>query len=126
MLKLFFGLNAAIYFGLALWCTFSPTKTAAAQGFMQLTGAGRAEYLTVYGGLQFGLGLFFVALAMTPRWQEMGLVFALCVYGPLVLWRIAGLAMHWPVNTTTLAVAGLELFMLLAAVWLWFSQRGNA
>ena len=124
MLKLFLAANAVIYFGLALWCSFSITKTAAAQGFMELTGAGRAEYLTVYGGLQFGLGLFFALCAYTPRWHEVGLVFALCVYVPLVLWRIAGLVAYWPVNTTTLAVAGLELFMLLAAGWLWFSQRG--
>lgn len=124
MLKIFLGINALLYFVLALWCTFAPVRTAVAQGFTAMTGSGRAEYLTVYGGLQVGLGLFFAFCAFTPRWHEAGLVFALCVYVPLVLWRAVGLLQHWPVGSTTLVVAGLELFMLAWAGWIWFSQRG--
>jgi hypothetical protein len=124
MLKIYLAVNAVLYFALALWCTVSPAKTAVAQGFVQMTASGRAEYLTVYGGLQVGLGLFFALCAYTQRWQDVGLVFALCVYVPLVLWRVAGLLQHWPVGTTTLAVAGLEAFMLVWAGWLWFTQRG--
>lgn len=126
MLKIYLGFNAALYLVFALWCTFWASKTAAAQGFLALDGAGRAEYLTVYGGLQFGLALFFALLAWTPRWHEVGLLFALCIYLPIVLWRIAGLVAHWPVGSTTLAVAGLEAFMLLWAGWIWISQRGSA
>lgn len=126
MVKIYLGLNAAIYLVFALWCTFSASKTATAQGFLTLDGAGRAEYLTVYGGLQFGLALFFALLALTPKWHGVGLLFALCLYVPIVLWRGIGLAGNWPVGSTTLAVAGLELFMLLWAGWIWFSQRGSA
>lgn len=125
MLKLFLGANAALYFALAIWCSFWVTKTATAQGFIELTPSGRAEYLTVYGGLQVGLGLFFAICAWNPRLSEAGLIMALCVYPALVLWRAAGLIGNWPVGTTTLAVAGLELFMLLWAGWIWFSQRGG-
>ena len=124
MLKVYLVVNAVLYFALAGWCTVSPGKTALAQGFTHMTGSGRAEYLAVYGGLQVGLGLFFALCAYSPRWHEAGLMFGLCVYVPLVLWRAAALLQHWPVGTTTLAVAGLEAFMLVWAGWLWFSQRG--
>lgn len=123
MLKIYLAVNAVLYVALALWCTFSPAKTAQAQGFLSLNASGSAEYLTIYGGLQFGLGLFFAMCAYHTRLSGAGLVFALCLYAPLVLWRLGAFTQHWPVSSTTLAVAGLEAFMLVWAGWLWFSQR---
>jgi hypothetical protein len=124
MLKLYLGFNAVIYAALAVWCTLAVNTTSQSQGFLSLNNSGRSEYLTIYGGLQLGLGIFFALCAWNPRWSETGLVMALCLYVPIVLWRMASLATHWPVGNVTLYVAGLELFMLLWAGWIWFSQRG--
>lgn len=123
MLPIYLWFNAVLYAGFALWCTFAVTKTAAAIGYVGLNNGGRAEYMTVYGGLQLGLALFFAYCAYTPRLQGVGVVFGLCLYVPIVLWRMIGLAQNWPVGNNTLMVAGLEVFMLAWSVWAWYSQR---
>ena len=45
------------YLCLAVWCALQPVGTSQAIGFQIASGSGHSEYLTVYGGLQFGLGL---------------------------------------------------------------------
>lgn len=125
MLKLYLGFNALVYVVLALWCTFAVQTTSQSQGFLSLSSSGRSEYLTIYGGLQLGLGIFFALCAWNPRWSEVGLVMALCFYVPIVLYRSISVATQWPVGHVTLYVAGLEVFMLLWAGWIWFSQRGG-
>lgn len=112
-------LNAVLYAALAAWCTLAPRSTAAAQGFHQLANGGRSEYLVIYGGLQFGLAVFFWYVARLPD-PRVGLVFALALYVPIVLVRLVTVARFRPVGRTTLAVAGLEVVLLAMAVVLWF------
>ena len=112
-------LNAVLYAALAAWCTLAPRRTAAAQGFHQLANGGRSEYLVIYGGLQFGLAVFFWYVARLPD-PRVGLVFALALYVPIVLVRLVTVARFRPVGRTTLAVAGLEVVLLAIAVVLWF------
>lgn len=114
--------NAGLYALFALCCTLVPTRTAQGVGYESLSRSGVSEYLVVYGGLELGLGLFFFYCAHVGA-QRIGLVFALLLYAPIVVYRLATVARQWPVSGTTLLVGTLEVLLLLAAVALWSRQR---
>ena len=115
-------LNAVVYLLLAAWCTLAPARTAAAVGYASLTRSGQTEYLTIYGGLQLGLAFLFAWFAWTQQMRT-GLVLAMALYVPIVLYRSVALMRWWPVETATLALAVTEWLMLAAAVWLWWQGR---
>ncbi|MBD9477456.1 DUF4345 domain-containing protein [Pseudoxanthomonas sp. PXM02] len=115
-------LNAVIYLLLACWCVLAPARTAAAVGYASLTRSGQVEYLSIYGGLQFGLAFLFAWFAWSQQMRT-GLVLALALYVPIVLFRGIGLLRWWPVEPTTLALAAVEWLMLAAALWLWCQGR---
>lgn len=117
-------LNAVVYFVFAVWCTFAPARTAMAVGYASLTRSGQTEYLTIYGGLQLGLAFLFAWFAWTQQMRT-GLVLAMAVYAPIVLYRGIGLMRWWPVETTTLLLAATEWLMLAAALWLWWQGRAG-
>lgn len=124
MAAVYLYFNAALYAVFAAWCTLAPHRTAAALGLATATAGGRSEYLVVYGGLQLGLALFFLYCArLEPR---LGLVFALALYAPLVVYRLVTLARFWPVGAVTLAVAVLEAALLVAAAALWLVRDGGS
>jgi hypothetical protein len=54
----------------------------------------------------------------------MGLTFALCLYAPIVLYRVVTIALFRPVPMLTLGVAALEIALLASGVLLWMRTRG--
>lgn len=122
MIVAYLWLNAVLYVGFAAWCSLSPAATARAAGFVELTAGGRSEYLVVYGGLQLGLGFVFAYLAAQGM-QRLGLLFALTVTVPLVVFRVISAVRDGPLPGTTLGLAALELGLALAGAALWFWQR---
>lgn len=115
--------NAALYLLLAIYCTLRADAAARALGYSSLNASGQSEYLVIYGGLQLGLALFFGVLAREQGWHRLGILFALCLYLPIVLFRVASVIRYWPVQNLTLGVAGLEIVLLLVAAALWWSQQ---
>lgn len=98
MTSAYLYLNAAIYLLLAVWCTLAPARTAAAVGYASLTRSGQTEYLAIYGGLQLGLAFLFAWFAWTQQMRT-GLVLAMALYLPIVLFRSVALLRWWPVET---------------------------
>lgn len=123
MVAAYLYLNAALYLVFAAWMTFSPWKTAATVGYESLSASGRSEFLVIYGGLQLGLAALFAFTAVVPAHRRFGLVVALCLYLPIVLYRIVTVARFWPVKSTTLVVGALEVGLLVAAVALYMIER---
>ena len=82
--------------------TFLPWNTAHAVGYLTLSNGGRSECLVIYGGLQLGPALFFVLPARSIDMQRAALVFAVCPYASIVLYRLITLAKFWPVAGLTL------------------------
>jgi hypothetical protein len=123
MQAIYLYLNAALYACFALWCTFAAEKTSVNLGYLSLAPGGRSEYLVIYGGLQLGLAGAFWLLARQPELNRVGVVFALVLYGPIVVYRIVTLFRFWPVATLTVATGCLETVLLLAAMWLYFVRR---
>ncbi len=114
--------NAVLYLVFAIWCTVGMSRTAPAMGFAALTSGGRSEYLAIYGGLQIGLAVAFWLLARNPEWHKPGILFALVLYAPIVVFRLISLARYLPVGNVTLATAALEVVLLAIGAWLYFSR----
>ncbi|MEO5561112.1 MAG: DUF4345 domain-containing protein [Dokdonella sp.] len=122
MASVYLYFNAILYAVFALWCTFAPAQTAQAVGYAALSRSGESEYLVVYGGLQLGLALFFLYCARADE-QRIGLILALALYAPIVLYRCVTVARHWPVTPTTLGTGVLEIALLLGALAAWWRLR---
>lgn len=122
MATVYLYLNALVYLLLAVWCVVAPARTAAAVGYTSLSRSGQVEHLTIYGGLQLGLAILFAWFAWSQQMRT-GLVLALALYVPIVLFRSIGLVRWWPVETTTLVLAAIEWLMLAVALWLWWQGR---
>lgn len=125
MTALYLWINAVLYALLALWCTLMPGQTSQSIGFVQLSSSGQSEYAVIYGGMQFGFAFLFAWTALSGN-HRFGLIFALAIYVPILLFRIISVARYWPVSTTTLGTGVLELLLTAAAILLWFSQRASA
>lgn len=108
--------NAVLYATFAAVSALVPDRIAASLGFT-LDAQGRVEFLTVYGGLELGLALFYGWAAVSgPTQQRVALTFSLFLYAGLVLFRLAGILLYGMPGTTMLAVAGLELALLAVAL----------
>ena len=60
MTRTFLAIVGIAYLVLAVWCALKPGQTSNSVGLTLQPGSGQSEYLVVYGGLQLGLGLFFL------------------------------------------------------------------
>jgi hypothetical protein len=118
MLRTYLFVNAALYVLFAVWCTVMPEKTAETLGLAFRSGSGKSEYITVYGGLEFGVAMFFLLAALRPELRQAGLLFALLFYGGLVAWRIPTLLMVSGVQKVTYGFAATEAVLLVMAVLL--------
>lgn len=122
MTTLYLWINAILYAALAAWCTLMPKQTSQAIGFVELSASGRSEYAVIYGGMQFGFAFLFAWTALSGN-HRFGLVFALALYVPIVLFRLVSLAKLWPVSSVTVMTAALEVVLLAAAILLWMFLR---
>ncbi|MEO7014086.1 MAG: DUF4345 domain-containing protein [Dokdonella sp.] len=122
MTALYLWINAVLYTLLALWCMLMPTQTSQSIGFLQLSNSGQSEYAVIYGGMQFGFAFLFAWTALSGN-HRFGLIFALSIYVPILLFRIISVARFWPVSTTTLGTGVLEVVLTAAAILLWFKNR---
>jgi hypothetical protein len=115
-MQIYLYLNAFLYLVFAVWCTVKVASTSSGVGYLAMSSGGHSEYLVIYGGLQLGLALMFTVLAKNPALNRPGIVIALCLYGPIVLYRVITVAKYWPVSTVTMATACLELALLVAGI----------
>lgn len=117
---LFLAFNGLAYVALGAWCTLAPAKTAAAIGFGLTNNSARSEYLTVYGGLEVGMGLFFLLCAWRAELGEAGLWFAALSYGALAAYRLTTLFTLSDFSAFIYTVAVFEPVMaVLSALLLW-------
>ena len=116
MVRIYFWVNAAIYALVGLACMLNPDRLARAIGYYTMDNSGSSDFLAVYAGLELGLAAFYLAVAADERREEAGLLFSLCLYGGLVLFRIPSLFLYNPGRWVTHVTAGLELLLLLGAI----------
>lgn len=124
MSTLFAWLNVAVYAVSSLWCTIATDKVMNFLGQSVAKPQGKIEFLSVYGGLEAGLGMYFLACAINPLMTTSGVRLGLCLYGALVAWRsIALLVYGIPPELGILCVFAAEILLLLLAVAAWLESR---
>lgn len=123
-MAIYLYVNAVLYALFAGLCTLNARGTATSLGYLTLSSGGRSEYLVIYGGLQFGLAIFFALLASRPSMHAVGLTFALSLYLPIVIYRLVTVVAFRPVPLLTLVVAALECVLLVIGAVLWMRTRG--
>lgn len=79
--------NAVLYLALGIWCSIDPEGTASSIGYALTNDSARSEYVTVYGGLEVGLAVFFALCAFLPEHRRGGLLFAVVTYASIAAWR---------------------------------------
>ena len=106
-----------IYLTFGCWCLLAPTVAARAVGFDFLDASGRSEFLVVYGGLEIGLGLFFVRAARTEEWVRPALVVLFLTGACLALTRLATLLALSGIRPLTWSLFVGEILMAAAGAW---------
>jgi len=125
MAQIYLFVNAALYVIFALWCTFMPEKTASTLGLSFRSGSGKSEYITVYGGLEFGVAMFFLVAALRPELRTAGVLFAVLFYGGLIVWRLGTFIFVSGIGRVTYGFAAGELVLGILALVVWMKMRGG-
>lgn len=123
MSRIFLSAVGVAYIILAAWCAIMPERTSKAVGFALQPGSGQSEFLTVYGGLEFALGIVFLWPLFKPAEIEFPLLVCLLVHGSLVLFRTAGFVLYHGIPSTTYAFAAAEWTIFLGAGVLHWLRR---
>lgn len=91
-LSIFLAINAALYLLFGAWCALSPDYTSSAVGILIPTQQGFTEFVAVYGGLEFGVGVFFLLSLIKSHLRPAALVFGACFYCGLAAFRTFAIA----------------------------------
>lgn len=92
------------FLGFGAWLLFDAEAGLARVGIAALDRAGLIELRALYGGLELGLGVFFLLCGARPNWRRPGLWAVLLGVGGIGLTRLTGIALSG-VFTSFLAVA---------------------
>ncbi|MEM1354407.1 MAG: hypothetical protein AAGC44_14865 [Planctomycetota bacterium] len=127
----FLILNGVLYVLLGLWCAALPDKTSSAVGFALPTPGGKSEFITVYGGLEVSMGLFFLFCAFyqpTPETDllTVGLSYSLITYACLMLFRWGTIIALKNLSVFVYSMVTLETAMTVASAVLLWMRSGNA
>ncbi len=91
--KTILGVSALVLISYGVVCLISPTTPAGYAGLNISNGDAFAEIGAMYGGLQTGLGLFFLLAFLKPEFYRSALLVLLFTIGSLALGRLASLLM---------------------------------
>lgn len=115
MARGFLALVGLTYWALAVWCAVLPATTSASVGFDLRPGAGQSEFLTVYGGLEFGLGLVFLWPLWKPENTRFALTVCLAIHASLVVFRSASFLLYTGIPSMTYGLAAGEWVLMLSS-----------
>lgn len=123
--KLFVGMVGLMYMGLGIWCSVQPKATSKKVGFELVGGSGKSEFLTVYGGLEFGISLLLLATLFRSGTVVYGLRALTLIHGSLVLFRTIGFFVYSDIGSFTyrLAIGEWAIFLASAALLFVASER---
>lgn len=115
--RIVIGVIGLIYVVLGIWCALQPEQTSRTVGLNRQPGSGQSEFLTIYGGLQVGLGLAFMTPLIWAAFERPMLVSCLLVHAGIVAFRVISLVMYTGIPRTTMIFAAVEAAALVACIW---------
>lgn len=113
-LTIYLVINACLYLLFGIWCALSPEYTSSAVGLVIPGNQGFTEYIAVYGGLEFGVGVFFLLAILKRHLRFPGLVFGTCFYCGLAFFRTFAIA-----NVGTDIGAALNFYVAEVSFAIW-------
>jgi hypothetical protein len=120
MERIFLAVVGVAYILLAIWCSIAPGRTSQAVGFNLQPGSGQSEFLAVYGGLEFALGIVFLLPLIRSEQTLFSLQVCLVVHVCLVLFRSIGFFTFTGIEAKTYVLAAVEWAIFVAALVLWW------
>lgn len=105
-----------LYFGLAIWCSVSPATTSNKVGFDLRGGSGQSEFMTVYGGLEFGIALVFALSMFRDTTVNYGVLACVIIHASLVVFRSISLLIYQGLDPFTYRLAIGEWVVALAGL----------
>jgi hypothetical protein len=124
-MKIYLTIIGLLYAALAIWCSVAPETTSQKVGFKLEGGSGQSEFLTVYGGLEFGLALILLLPWVKPDSIETCMLACLLVHAALVVFRTLGFFMFTGLESMTWKLAAGEWVILLSGLAIWFMRSKN-
>lgn len=115
-----------LYLYLAVWCSFDPAFTSKAVGFELIGASGQSEFLTVYGGLEFGIAMVFLMPLVDRQAIRFSLTACTLIHASLVGFRTLSLVMFAAPERMTYQLALGEWIIFLTSMALWFATRRPA
>lgn len=110
-----FNLIAALYLLSGLWCATQAERSMSFLGYEPSSQFSVGEFITVYGGLQLGIGLAMLIVNWLPQYFGGTLLFAAVFSVVLLLVRIMTLVTYGFFEQGNI-MAGVELFIAVSLV----------
>ncbi len=121
--------TAISFIGYGIACLLLPEMVGNLSGLGLATVSGRTEIHAMYGGLQTGLGIFFLLCGWHREWVRPGVICLILAMGGLALARSYGISVQGSPGTYNLGAASYEaltaLFGLLSLRFLRRSERSQ-
>ena len=111
-----------LYLLSGMWCVFQADKSMSFLGLGSVNSYGVGEFVTVYGGLQLGIGLGMILVNWLPQYYSGTLFFATILSFALIAVRVFTLVSHGFFLEGNL-MAGLELIIAASLLTLFWQQR---
>lgn len=125
--KTYLTVVSLVYFALAMWCTLAPAETSQKIGLTLNGGSGKSEYMTVFGGLEFGIALVLIVFAWRPAMAGEGVLICVLIHAALALFRTASLFWFSGIEPMTWKLAvGEWVILLLGLAAMFFSSKPAA
>lgn len=121
--KIYLGIIGAMYVYLGGLCAFKMEEVAEKVGFKLIPGTGQSEFLTVYGGLEIAMGIFFLWPVLSKGHMQSALLFAVILHFWLVLCRSIAFMKYSGIGSFTYQLAIGEWVILIAGSVLYYLMR---
>ena len=121
--KAYVTIVSALYFALAIWCTFSPDVTSTKVGFELKGGSGQSEFMTVYGGLEFGMALLLLLSALREETVSYGVIGCVVMHASLVIFRTFSFFRVQGIDSFTYKLAAGEWVITLIGLAILISRH---
>lgn len=124
--RIFLYVLAILYIGLGVWCAVAPVTTSKKVGLDRVGEAGCSEFMTVYGGLEVGMGILFALLAWRPESVSYGILACVATHGGIVAFRTASFFLYDAMHGMVVRLAISEWLILLISSALLLMLRQSA
>ncbi len=118
MVRAFLAGVGILYLVLAVICSVRPMQSARLVGLEIRPGSGQSEFLTLYGGLEFALGVLFLLPILRPAQAEAAIWTCLILHAGLVIFRSVSFLMYSGIEPATYKLAVGEWLIFLGAAFL--------